>query len=147
RGTVRRVLLSSLIILDLAIALGTARAWAVESAGPPDAPASESTRDRDRDRDPDPAASAFFEAEVRPILVGRCQTCHGPDKAKAGLRLDSRAAILAGGESGPAIVAGEPGGSLLIDAINYGDLHQMPPKSKLPDREIAALTRWVAMGA
>jgi hypothetical protein len=96
---------------------------------------------------PDPADLAFFEREVRPILVERCQGCHGPEKSKAGLRLDSRAAVLAGGESGPAIMPGMPGESLLIDAINYGDLHQMPPKSKLPASEIATLTRWVEMGA
>jgi hypothetical protein len=97
-----------------------------------------------RASDPD---AAFFESAVRPILVERCHSCHGPAKAKAGLRLDSRAAVLAGGESGPAIVPGMPGESLLIDAINYGELHQMPPKSRLKDAEIAALTRWVAIGA
>jgi mono/diheme cytochrome c family protein len=96
---------------------------------------------------PDPSAVAFFEGEVRPILVERCQSCHGARKSKADLRLDSRAAILAGGESGPAIVPGDPKESLLVDAINYGELHQMPPKSKLSDREIATLTRWVEMGA
>ncbi len=63
------------------------------------------------------------------------------------MRLDARAAILAGGESGPAVVPGDAGASLLIDAINYGEDHQMPPKSKLPAPEIATLTRWVEMGA
>jgi hypothetical protein len=95
----------------------------------------------------DPAAVEFFERAVRPILVERCQTCHGATKAKGHLRLDSRAAVLAGGESGPAIVPKAPGDSLLIDAINYGALHQMPPKSKLPAEEIATLTRWVELGA
>ena len=66
----------------------------------------------------DPAAVAFFESAVRPILVERCHGCHGSAKAKAGLRLDSRAGVLAGGESGPAIVPGAPRESLLIDAIN-----------------------------
>ena len=96
---------------------------------------------------PDPSATAFFERAVRPILVERCQTCHGSKKAKGDLRLDSRASVLAGGESGPAIVPGAPGESLLVDAINYGELHQMPPKSKLSTSEIAALTRWVEIGA
>jgi hypothetical protein len=95
----------------------------------------------------DAAAIRFFESEVRPILVGRCQECHGPRKSKGDLRLDSRAALLAGGQSGPAIVPGAPAESLLIDAINYGEPPQMPPKSKLPPREIATLTRWVEMGA
>ena len=89
----------------------------------------------------------FFENEVRPVLATRCQGCHGPEKVKANLRLDSRAAILSGGDSGPAIVPGKPGESLLVDAINHGDLVKMPPKSKLPDAEIAALTKWVERGA
>jgi cytochrome c553 len=112
-----------------------ASAGADDRADPTNAPAA------------DPAAVAFFERAVRPILVGRCQTCHGPTKAKGDLRLDSRVAVLAGGESGPAIVPGAARESLLIDAINYGELHQMPPKSKLPAEEIATLTRWVEMGA
>src|SRR4051794_22664012 len=126
----RRVRLAWLAFLPLGMVSAASLA-----SGPTDAPV------------PDTAAVAFFERDVRPILVERCQSCHGPAKSKADLRLDSRAAILAGGESGPAIVPGDPGDSLLIDAINYGDLHQMPPKSKLPDSEIATLTSWVAMGA
>ncbi len=61
----------------------------------------------------------------------RCQGCHGPAKQKGGLRLDSRQAALAGGLAGPAVVPGIPEKSLLIDAVNYGELYQMPPKSKL----------------
>ena len=96
---------------------------------------------------PDPSALEFFEREVRPLLVGRCQECHGAEKQKGDLRLDSRAAVLAGGSTGPAVVPGKAGESLLVDAINYGDLYQMPPKSKLPASEIAVLTRWIDMGA
>ena len=95
----------------------------------------------------DPAAVEFFEKDVRPILATRCQGCHGPAKQKGGLRLDARASILAGGTSGPAVVPGAPKESLLVDAINYGETYQMPPKSKLPAGEIATLTRWVQMGA
>src|SRR5207248_2599119 len=68
-------------------------------------------------------------------------------KPKGGLRLDSRAAALKGGETGAAVVPGKPKESLLVDAINYGELYQMPPKAKLPAEEIAALTNWVEMGA
>ncbi len=96
---------------------------------------------------PDPSALEFFEREVRPLLVGRCQECHGEKKQKGDLRLDSRSAALAGGSTGPAVVPGKAGESLLVDAINYGDLYQMPPKSKLPASEIAVLTRWIDMGA
>src|SRR6516165_2069188 len=79
----------------------------------------------------DPAALEFFEKNVRPILATRCQGCHGPAKQKGGLRLDARAAVLAGGAAGPAVVPGDPASSLLVDAINYGETRQMPPKSKL----------------
>jgi hypothetical protein len=94
----------------------------------------------------DPAALEFFEKEVRPVLSSRCQSCHGSEKHKGDLRLDSREAVLKGGRTGPAVVPGKPAESLLVDAINYGDLYQMPPKSKLADREIQALTKWVAQG-
>ncbi len=86
----------------------------------------------------------FFESQVRPILVESCQGCHGSAKIKAGLRLDSRSATIAGGESGPAVVAGKPAESLLVERIASGD---MPPKGKLPQRQVEALTRWVEMGA
>ncbi len=95
----------------------------------------------------DTAAVEFFEKNVRPILAARCQGCHGPAKQKGGLRLDARSALIAGGSTGPAIVPGNPKDSLLVDAINYGDTYHMPPKSKLPDAEIATLTEWVKRGA
>src|SRR6516165_3413879 len=76
----------------------------------------------------DAAGVEFFEKDVRPLLAARCQECHGPAKVKGGLRLDSRAAALAGGRSGPAVVPGQPDESLLIDAINHGDVVRMPPK-------------------
>lgn len=91
----------------------------------------------------------FFEKNVRPVLVARCYECHSSklEEPKGGLSLDSRAASLAGGETGAAVVPGKLKDSLLIDAIKYGDLFQMPPKSKLPASEIAVLTKWVEMGA
>ena len=95
----------------------------------------------------DPAAIEFFEKSVRPILATRCQGCHGPAKQKGGLRLDARAALITGGSTGPAVVPGNPKDSLLVDAINYGEAYQMPPKSKLPAAEIATLTEWVKRGA
>src|SRR5262249_47037690 len=73
-----------------------------------------------RGDEPDAAGVEFFEKEVRPLLAARCHECHGPAKVKGGLRLDSRAAALAGGRSGPAVVPGQPDESLLIDAINHG---------------------------
>ena len=88
----------------------------------------------------------FFEAKIRPILATYCHECHGPRKQEANLRLDSRAALLAGGDNGPAARPGDPPHSLLVKAIGYdGDL-QMPPKGKLDEASIAALTSWVARG-
>ncbi len=93
-----------------------------------------------------PAEIEFFEKEVRPLLVQRCQSCHGAEKPKGGLRLTSRAALLEGGGTGPAAVPGKPAESLLIKAVRHKDRPKMPPKERLPDREIDFLTRWVQMG-
>jgi hypothetical protein len=97
----------------------------------------------------DPAALEFFEKEVRPILVARCYECHSgtSKRLEGGLRLDSLAAATKGGDTGPAVVPGNIKESLLVDAINYGELYQMPPKSRMPAAEIAVLTKWVEMGA
>ena len=95
----------------------------------------------------DPAALRFFETKVRPLLAENCFKCHGPEKQRAGLRLDVRATILKGGESGPAVVPGQPEKSLLIDAVNHGEAVQMPPTGKLPPQAIVDLTEWVRMGA
>jgi hypothetical protein len=92
----------------------------------------------------------FFETRIRPVLAEQCYRCHSHEakKLKAGLYLDSLAGTLAGGESGPALVPGDTGASLIVEALGYAnpDL-QMPPKSKLDDAEIADFRKWVAMGA
>src|SRR5829696_8829149 len=93
-------------------------------------------------------ADEAFEKQVRPLLVEKCIRCHGPDKQKGNLRLDSKAGWQTGGDSGPAVRPGDPDGSLLIKAIHGRDgLERMPPKGKLTDREIAVLTNWVKAGA
>lgn len=94
-------------------------------------------------------ARAFFEKEVRPLLVKRCFECHGGSEAKGGLSLASVDGWKQGGDSGPAIVPGKPDESHLIEAINY-ESWEMPPAErggKLPAREIAILTKWVKLGA
>jgi hypothetical protein len=93
-------------------------------------------------------ADTFFELKIRPILAGTCLKCHGDKKAGNGLRLDSRAALLKGGEHGPAVVPGDPERSLLIQAVRQcrADL-KMPPGRKLPDSVLADLTTWVKSGA
>lgn len=95
----------------------------------------------------DPKLTEFFEKQVRPLLAARCFECHGAEKQKAGLRIDSRDALLTGGDSGAAIVPGKPEDSLLVRAIGYTGDVKMPPKSKLPAAEIAILTEWVRRGA
>jgi cytochrome c553 len=120
--------------------LGFGWAWADLARGQAggDSPAASSDR---------AAAEAFFESKIRPILIERCLECHGAEKAKAGLRLDMGPQALAGGDSGAAIVPGKPEESLLIQVVRYtGDL-KMPPRSKLPDAEIALLADWVKQGA
>ncbi len=97
--------------------------------------------------EPNPDEARFFESKIRPVLVDNCLKCHGPQKQKSGLRLDSRSAALAGGELGPAVVPGKPDESLLVNAIGHGDDLKMPPSKKLAADQIADLTRWVAMGA
>ena len=87
-----------------------------------------------------------FEKRIRPLLVEKCIECHGEKTQKAGLRLDSRAAILKGGESGPAAVSGNPKESRLISAVEYHGELKMPPKKKLPEADAAALAEWVRRG-
>jgi mono/diheme cytochrome c family protein len=94
-----------------------------------------------------PEASAFFETRVRPVLAEHCLQCHGAKKQSGGLRLDSRAAILKGGDGGPAIVEGDPDKSLIVQAIRHQGELKMPEKGKLPDPAIEAVAHWVKIGA
>jgi hypothetical protein len=96
---------------------------------------------------PPAEGAAFFENQVRPLLVQACFKCHGPKKQEAGLRLDARATLIKGGDSGPAVVPGDPAKSLLIRAVGHEATPKMPPGKKLPEQQIAVLTRWVQMGA
>lgn len=101
----------------------------------------------------DRAGIAFFEANIRPLLVERCYECHSSEQgqSKGGLTLDTRAGWATGGDSGAAIVPGKVEESLLIRAVRYNDADlAMPPKKKggkLPAADIAKLEQWVAMGA
>jgi mono/diheme cytochrome c family protein len=94
-----------------------------------------------------PQAAEFFETKVRPILANHCVSCHGPKKQQAELRLDSKMGLLKGSDSGPVIIPGDPDKSPLIRAIRHTGDPKMPPREKLPDNVIAALTAWVKMGA
>ncbi|HVW37228.1 MAG TPA: DUF1549 domain-containing protein, partial [Pirellulales bacterium] len=89
----------------------------------------------------------FFEKQVRPVLVNRCQACHGAKKQEAGLRLDSREALLAGIDGSPVMTPGDPDKSRLVQVVRYDGDVQMPPEGKLPENELASLTTWIKLGA
>ena len=94
-------------------------------------------------------ADSFFETKVRPVLAANCVECHGPTKASAGLRLDTRDGVLKGGDSGPAVTPGDAESSLLSIAIKHdeNEFVQMPPKKALPPQLVADLNAWIAAGA
>ncbi|MBY0490369.1 MAG: PSD1 and planctomycete cytochrome C domain-containing protein [Gemmatimonadaceae bacterium] len=91
----------------------------------------------------------FFESRVRPILARQCAECHSEGRARGRLKVTSRADLLAGGKSGPAIVPGNAGASLLIKVIR----HEIPklemPRDGAPlsAKDIEGLVQWVHMGA
>ncbi len=92
-------------------------------------------------------ADDHFEKKVRPLLHAHCVKCHGADKVKGGLRLDTAEGFAKGGESGPAVVVGDPDKSRLVRAVRgQGDL-QMPPDKKLAADDVAVLAQWVKRGA
>src|SRR5262245_12156396 len=100
--------------------------------------------------EPSPQQAAFFEKQIRPIFENNCFACHShkSGKSKGHLVVDSLGSLLKGGDSGPAVVPGQPDKSLLLKAVGYQDEElRMPPKGKLPAEHIAALRQWIAMGA
>jgi hypothetical protein len=90
----------------------------------------------------------FFETKIRPVLVEHCYECQAVDskKLRGGLLVDSRQGLLDGGESGPAVVPGDPGKSLLISALKHDDF-EMPPKKTLSAAVIADFEKWIQHGA
>jgi hypothetical protein len=94
--------------------------------------------------------TAFFEVKVRPVLIKHCYECHSAEagKTKGGLLLDSREGVRKGGDTGPAVVPGDPGGSLLLAAVKHEQDLEMPPKKpRLPAAVIADLEAWIKAGA
>lgn len=94
------------------------------------------------------AANEFFESKIRPVLVEQCYSCHSADskQVRGGLLVDHQAGLLRGGDSGPAIVAGNPDESLLIGALKH-ESFEMPPKGRLPDTVIDDFIHWIEIGA
>src|ERR1700680_755054 len=99
--------------------------------GPRPAPAADGAK-------PDPKSIEFFEKQIRPVLASRCISCHGRAQQFSSLRVDSRDALLKGGNRGPAIVPGDATLSLLAKAIRHEGI-KMPMGGKLAESEIAAL--------
>lgn len=97
------------------------------------------------------ADGEFFEKKIRPVLVEHCYECHSTTskKLKGGLRVDGRAVLLHGGDTGPAITPGKPETSLLVAAMSHRDkdLAMPPKKPKLPDAVVADFERWIRAGA
>ncbi len=130
-----------------AAAFGIRRSWLgwfglfLVVLGPTAAPAAAAADSAEREQ--------RFVNEVLPILQRRCFECHSHEtKIKGGLALDSRTGWQIGGDTGPAVLAGKPEESLLIQAVRYTDADlQMPPKGRLPEEEQRALETWVAEGA
>jgi hypothetical protein len=90
----------------------------------------------------------FFETKIRPILVTHCYECHSADSQEIGgkLLLDSKDAMLKGGESGTVLVAGKPQTSLIIQALRYDGI-EMPPEQPLPESVVNDFVKWIQQGA
>ncbi|MGI9517183.1 MAG: DUF1553 domain-containing protein [Pirellulaceae bacterium] len=101
--------------------------------------------DADRQQEFTATQIEFFENKVRPLLVQHCYDCHGPDAdpPEGGLSLASRTEILSGGDSGPAIDLDNLAESYILSAVEYGDLFQMPPDSRLADDDVDIIRQWV----
>src|SRR6185295_7471243 len=102
------------------------------------------------EQEADPKGAEYFEKKIRPVLTERCFSCHSTqaEKLKGSLYLDSREGVMKGGDTGPAIVAGDPKKSLLMKAVHWVDDDlKMPPKKKLAAEQIADLEAWIRMGA
>ncbi|MES2572613.1 MAG: PSD1 and planctomycete cytochrome C domain-containing protein [Verrucomicrobiota bacterium] len=92
----------------------------------------------------------FFETHIRPVLVERCYECHSAQakKVKGGLLLDSREGVIAGGDSGPILMAGDIEKSPILQAIRWMDSDiAMPPKARLTPQQVQHFEQWVEMGA
>ncbi|MEY2725184.1 MAG: Xanthan lyase precursor [Planctomycetota bacterium] len=97
---------------------------------------------------PDPQQLAFFESKIRPVLVQHCYKCHSAESKdiRGGLLVDSRQGLLVGGDSGAAVVPGDPAASQLLLALRHESV-EMPPDRRLPDSVIADFEQWIKSGA
>ena len=91
----------------------------------------------------------LFERKIRPVLVEHCYECHATGAKELGgkLLLDSREGIIRGGESGPALVAGKPEDSLIMQALRWQNELEMPPENPLPETVVYDFVEWIRLGA
>lgn len=97
-----------------------------------------------------PACAADYLADIKPLLQHKCYACHGALKQQGGLRLDTAAALIRGGESGPAVIPGQPGQSLLLDVLTGDAGFKMPPANEgapLTSDQTDLIRQWIADGA
>ena len=96
------------------------------------------------------AALTFFEEKIRPVLAEKCYSCHSAaaDKVKGSLQVDHLAHLLAGGDTGPSVVAGDVEASLLVEAMSHENKDlQMPPKERLSPEVVEDFRKWIVAGA
>lgn len=137
--------LSAACLTVFALAVTTAASLTADDLTSAAAPGEQSPADRPSIAQED---VDFFEQRIRPLLIEHCYECHSDQDQSGDLRLDSRPAWQAGGESGPLLIAGQPDQSRLVEAVRYENLNlQMPPSGKLSAEQIAALEQWVKLGA
>jgi cytochrome c553 len=150
----QRSVLVALLLLGAAVVLGSAQYSAAQPEPKQPAPKQPAAAGQEKEATPDQVA--FFEKNIRPVFVEKCISCHSKadNKTRGSLALDTRAGLLKGGDTGPAIIPGKPEQSLLLRALKHtGDL-KMPP-SKNPDEEpvkleahiIANFEKWIKDGA
>jgi hypothetical protein len=94
-----------------------------------------------------PEALAFFEKNIRPVLVEKCLSCHGEKSQSASLRLDSRAGFLKGSDKGAIVDPAQPESGHLLEALRYTGPVKMPPTGKLSAEVVANFAAWIKMGA
>lgn len=131
-------------IATIVLLVSWATRWPAQAQAQTESPANESPANRPLT----PEQLDFFESKIRPVLIENCYRCHSANEqsVRGGLSVDNQEALLAGGESGAAIVPGDLDSSILWHAINYRD-YRMPPKGKLPANVIEDFKTWIQMGA
>ena len=96
---------------------------------------------------PDAATDPTLGQRVAAIFMNRCSRCHGPSQSMADLRLDSYDGVMRGSDRGPVLVPGDPAKSLLMQKVLRRDRPPMPPRKRLPRKEIKTIRAWIRAGA